>query len=137
MFYIGDKMNPNLPPAVDPNPHRVVPSVKPNKHYIDTENRKRQERAATMVLQESRNGVSMTSVSGTDGSPSKKQKTSHILPTRQNAALSVVNQEAMERRALLQEIKDHLDILKELKGVIPEKDLVERKKALYAKLPKP
>lgn len=40
-----------------------------------------------------------------------------------------------ERRALLKEIKDHTELLKEFVGVIPDDELNERKRVLYASLP--
>ena len=40
-----------------------------------------------------------------------------------------------ERRALLKEIKDHTELLKEFVGVIPDTELAERKRVLYASLP--
>jgi len=40
-----------------------------------------------------------------------------------------------ERGALLMEVKDHADLLKEFEGVIPAEDLTEHKRALYAALP--
>lgn len=41
----------------------------------------------------------------------------------------------VERRAMLKEVKEHTELLKEFEGVIPDEDLVKRKRALYAALP--
>ena len=40
-----------------------------------------------------------------------------------------------ERRALLKEVKDHTELLREFVGVVPDDELAERKRALYAALP--
>ena len=40
-----------------------------------------------------------------------------------------------ERRAILKEIKDHTELLREFVGVVPDDELAERKRALYAALP--
>lgn len=40
-----------------------------------------------------------------------------------------------ERRALLKEVKDHTELLKEFEGIIPQEELIQRKKALYLALP--
>mmetsp|Transcript_609 Transcript_609/g.1253 ORF Transcript_609/g.1253 Transcript_609/m.1253 type:complete len:416 (-) Transcript_609:119-1366(-) len=40
-----------------------------------------------------------------------------------------------ERRALLKEVKDHTELLKEFEGIIPQDELIQRKKALYLALP--
>ena len=40
-----------------------------------------------------------------------------------------------ERRALLKEVKDHTELLREFVGIIPDNELAERKRALYAALP--
>ncbi len=40
-----------------------------------------------------------------------------------------------ERRAILKEIKDHTELLREFVGVVPDDVLAKRKRALYAALP--
>lgn len=40
-----------------------------------------------------------------------------------------------ERRAMIKEVKDHTELLKEFEGVIPDEELAKRKRALYAALP--
>jgi len=40
-----------------------------------------------------------------------------------------------ERRAMLKEVKDHTELLKEFEGIIPDEELVKRKRALYLALP--
>lgn len=40
-----------------------------------------------------------------------------------------------ERRAILKEVKDHTELLREFEGVIPDDELAARKRALYAALP--
>ncbi|KAL7533284.1 hypothetical protein ACHAWF_004488 [Thalassiosira exigua] len=40
-----------------------------------------------------------------------------------------------ERRAMLKEVKDHTELLKQFEGVIPDEELAQRKRALYAALP--
>jgi len=42
---------------------------------------------------------------------------------------------AEERRALLKEVKDHLELLKDLESVIPASELQKRKKELFLSLP--
>lgn len=43
---------------------------------------------------------------------------------------------AEERRALLEEVRGHLEILKQFEGIIPEEDLIARKAELFKVLPK-
>jgi hypothetical protein len=43
--------------------------------------------------------------------------------------------EADERRRLLREVKEHLEILKEFEGVVPADELAQRKRALFLALP--
>jgi len=40
-----------------------------------------------------------------------------------------------ERRAMLKEVKDHTELLKEFEGIVSEEELAQRKRALYAALP--
>lgn len=42
---------------------------------------------------------------------------------------------AEERRAMLKEVIDHTELLREFEGIIPDDELVSRKRALYAALP--
>ena len=40
-----------------------------------------------------------------------------------------------EWRAVLKEVKDHIDLLKQFEGVVPDEELSKRKQALYLALP--
>lgn len=96
---------------------------------MEAPNPKRNAHAGLAALQ-TPNGTETPSTS------SKRQRMatssySPYTPGRQSHAESTE-----ERRALLKEIKDHLEILNEFKGVVPESDLNERKRSLYAILPK-
>lgn len=55
--------------------------------------------------------------------------------TKQNFKAKIVELSDEERRALLNEIKVHTELLKEFVGVIPDDELAERKRVLYASLP--
>ncbi len=134
MFYLGADVNPSLPQAIDPNPERVVPSVKPKTEYIEAENLKRAAKTAAAAMQATKDAAAAAQVNS--HTPHKRQRTS--LP-ESSSILSVTPMQAadvVERRALLKEIKDHLDILNEFKGVIPESELADQKRKLYATLPK-
>lgn len=52
---------------------------------------------------------------------------------------AIVSQDAKasveERRAVLQEVRQHLDILKEYEGIVPEEELNKRKRDLFLALP--
>jgi len=52
-----------------------------------------------------------------------------------NAKAKIIELSDEERRALLNEIKVHTELLKEFVGVIPDDELAERKRVLYASLP--
>lgn len=65
--------------------------------------------------------------SGVDGAPSIPLAKMTI-----NSHLEIPDE---ERRAMLKEVKDHTELLKEFEGVIPEEELAKRKRALYAALP--
>ena len=133
MFYHGADFNPNLPPAIDPNPGRVVPSQKPKPEFVEAENLKRAAKAAAVAMQASKDAA-------TAAQSYKRQKTGPktiVLDGTRDTFDENADVDASERRALLREIKDHLDILKEFKGIIPESDLVKRKRSLFALLPEP
>lgn len=48
---------------------------------------------------------------------------------------SLIELSSEERMAILKEVETHLELLKEFVGVVPEDELANRKKALYAVLP--
>lgn len=41
------------------------------------------------------------------------------------------------RRAMLKEVKDHMDVIKQLEGIMPPAEAQQRKRALYAAMPPP
>lgn len=150
MFYIGNDLNPNLPPAIDPNPHRVVPSVKPRPEMVEAQNLKRVARAAAVALHAS--NVAAVASAATSTSSFKRQKKDFTEVTSLSSSLPLQNpykpgpiphqqkavvDDATERRALLKEIKEHIDILNEFKGIIDDEELAKRKKSLFELLPKP
>jgi hypothetical protein len=145
MFYVGSELDPNLPPARDPNPNRVVPSVKPRPEVVEAENLKRAAKAAAAALQASKDAEAAAIVQMQNlnqGQSNKKQKTVHksnsaAKSTSASAKARKADDDALERRALLKEIKDHLEILNEFKGIMPESELNERKRDLFNRLPKP
>ena len=51
------------------------------------------------------------------------------------ALLGEAPKPAEERRRLLQEVKDHLELLKEFEGIVPEAEIADRKRELFAILP--
>lgn len=56
----------------------------------------------------------------------------------EGASLSLANMDVLsdeERRAMLKEVKDHTELLRDFEGVIPDEELLQRKRALYAALP--
>ena len=120
---------------------RVVPSVKPKPEEIHAENMKRNAKAVAIAMEAQKlvqrtgqlrlENVKKARLSGPLNTPNTavRMKTT---PARRNV---VVTDEATERRALLKEIKDHIDILNEFKGIVPEETLMGRKKALFAMLP--
>mmetsp|Transcript_30049 Transcript_30049/g.34919 ORF Transcript_30049/g.34919 Transcript_30049/m.34919 type:complete len:314 (+) Transcript_30049:254-1195(+) len=118
MYYIGKDLNPNVPAAIDPNPQRVVPSVKPSGE-------ERHIRASK------RHAASEAVGKASPAPPVSSPKKARVSTPK--AATGV--DELTERRALLKEIKDHVELLKEFKDIIPEDELNERKKSLYDKLP--
>ncbi len=115
--------------------------MKPKPEEIHAENMKRTARAAEIANQAQRNAILTTpSNKKAKTSVASAQLQSTMARTQINPSthkIVPVSNEATERRELLKEIKDHIDILNEFTGIIPPEILLERKKALFAMLPSP
>jgi len=116
MYYLGEELNPNIPPAVDPNPNRVVPVRRPNP---ETNHFKVPCNLTPAPTAERTPDATTKTISAAAGSPFE--------PT--------TNLTAETRRELLKEVRDHLDLLKEFEGVVPKEELESRKRELFAALP--
>merc|ERR1712238_562220 len=114
MFYLGESRNPNLPMAVDPNPNRVVPVKKPPFGTYPGEE------------------LPFSKKMGNKG----KKRPHDDTEASKNAQYTYKAATPTERRrALLKEVREHLELLKEFEGVISAKDLTKKKKELFNSLP--
>lgn len=129
MYYEKGQLNPHLPPARDPDPNRVVPNKKPpGGEYppgATTGLKEEDENSEEKKLKSNGKDIS-TGKENLDGKLSKHK--SEVSPPRPKT-------EAEERRALLQEVREHLELLKEFEGVIPASEMSKRKKELFMSLP--
>lgn len=119
MYYEKGELNTNLPPARDPDPNRVVPNKKPpNGEYPPGANMR---------------GGDDDDESGEEGA--KKGATTRRSSTEKGSKTKALTSPADERRALLQEVREHLELLKEFEGVISPAEMSKRKKDLFMSLP--
>lgn len=114
MYYSGDEVNPNNPPARDPNPNRVVPVKKPPLgsypgQIIDTPITPARDHKRVFDVND-RVSFEVT--------PSSE----HLTP-------------AEKRCKVLQEVSEHLELLKEFEGIISTEELDQRKRELFSALP--
>ena len=120
MYYDRGELNDNLPPARDPDPNRVVPNKKPPHGEYPP--------GANM-----RGGGEEEDESGEEGG--KKGSTTRRTLAVQGSKAKTLTSPADERRALLQEVREHLELLKEFEGVISPAEMSKRKKDLFMSLP--
>mmetsp|Transcript_12563 Transcript_12563/g.18489 ORF Transcript_12563/g.18489 Transcript_12563/m.18489 type:complete len:290 (+) Transcript_12563:139-1008(+) len=120
VYYVNGEVDPNFPEPIPPKPVHVQ-MERPTKQAISSTS------AATAVDVP---GL----VPGFHPSPPPQQPT---VGTNDTMLAQIVREEgdAEERRRMLQEVKDHLDLLKEFEGVIPPEDLTKRKRDLFLALP--
>ena len=111
LYYRGDQLDPDFPDPVPPK-NIVVPATMPHKDA---------GAAPRPVLVNK----------PYDGDAPGKGGTTARTP--QQAA--VHSNPSDERRRLLQEVREHLDLLREFEDVAPEEELANRKRELYAALP--
>lgn len=115
MFYTGDDYDKTIPPAIDPNPGRVLPTQRPDDDDDLDEFVKKRRRDS-----EDLNDATSQTVS----EDHKHGSHTRMLP-------------APKRRALLKEVKEHLEILREFEGadIVPEAELRKKKLQLFYSLP--
>jgi|UniRef100_A0A7S2XTW0 hypothetical protein len=121
MFYKGDKVDPNLPISIAPK-KVPVPSKKPPAGAMrmaaddsDGEFHDANDGEANIVAQILHN----TATGSVD----------------RGIGAVIESSEVDERRRLLSEVKDHMSLLKEFEGVVPQDELVRRKKELFLAMP--
>lgn len=123
MFYSGEDVDPDLPPARDPNPNRVVPNKKPAVYPPDP------------TMGSGRGGSDYDS----DGSHHLRSYADEITGGGSGKKRGRKGKrgelDADGRRAMLKEVRDHLEILREFEGVIPADELNKRKRELFMSLP--
>ena len=123
MYYDGEAIATDLPPPVDPNPSRKVPKNKPKDYpppppvpgalpSIGDGNVSDELHAYAGQLA----STAPVSMGGTSGAGQVDDAT---------------------RRAMLKEVKDHLDVIQQLEGIMPAAEAEQRKRALYAAMPPP
>ena len=121
MYYDGEAIATDLPPPIDPNPSRKVPRKKPKEYP-----------PPPLV------SGALPSVDGGDGNVSDELQAyagqlDSVSPVRGRTR----GIDDTARRAMLKEVKDHLDVIKDLEGIMPAAEAEQRKRALYAAMPPP
>lgn len=107
LYYRGSSLDPTFPPAVPPR-DIVVPAEKP---------------------------ASASAATGPVAPSTSQFYLKHHEPDEVDVGALLAGGEGEERRRILQEVRDHLDILKEFEGIISEEEMVKRKRELFVALP--
>jgi hypothetical protein len=120
MYYQGSERDSSFPPP-DPPKEIVVPASKPKTgtdtaYYIAMNNNNAADGGNNL------NGEANT----TEGGPMNEDEA---------VDLAVDAEPAEERRQILHEVREHLDLLKQFEGIISEDLLKKRKRDLFAALP--
>mmetsp|Transcript_27342 Transcript_27342/g.78805 ORF Transcript_27342/g.78805 Transcript_27342/m.78805 type:complete len:346 (-) Transcript_27342:1982-3019(-) len=128
MYYDGEVIATNLPAPIDPNSSRVVPNKKPEAYP-----------PPPLVP-----GAfpSYSAASAGDGYVSDELQAfagqlASSSPARGGKKWAGRQLDDETRRAMLKEVKDHLDVIKQLEGIMPPTEAQQRKRALYAAMPPP
>lgn len=120
LYYKGDVLDPDFPEPVPPK-NIVVPAIMPKEVTVS---RIKQESEADSAVA-STNGPRRSS----NGPPVHPVASIAVTPAAPSPTLGD------ERRKILQEVKDHLALLKEFEGLAPQEELDQRKRDLYAAMP--
>lgn len=139
LYYNGDTLDDSFPAAVV-NPNMSVSSDQAG-------DRRARHRAAVSTVHAQRAAAAVAAAATGTTTTTTSDHHAHILP---KAAAGVPHDESDEldvaeilgdakpgddRRVLLQEVRQHLDILKEFEGVISTDEIAKRKRELFLALP--
>lgn len=114
MYYNGGKLDPNFPPPIPPK-EIVVPAEKPKGGS--------QPFFIAMNKAGDNNGMAGNGHHAT------------VNDSEMDANAMGEEQHPEERRLVLKEVREHLELLKEFEGVISEEELNKRKRDLFMALP--
>lgn len=116
LYYRGEAIDPTFP---EPSP--------PKEIYVATE--KPVNLTSPMLPESLTNGGAL----GGNKSAEESADGRNGVALGENANENGINPES--RRAILQEVRQHLDLLKEFEGIISEEDLAKRKRDLFLAMP--
>lgn len=137
MFYRGVSLNPDLPPAEPPKPV-LVPQERPAKHEPTTGHAANPtggvQQATTIIGEHASAAAAMTlpHAVAKEHDLNEAELESIVRPT---VPVPSANPEVDRRRALLDEVRVHMDLLKEFEGIISEDELKSRKRELFMAMP--
>jgi len=145
MYYNGAVLDPDIPTAVDPNPYRVVPKEKPKIYPPELALVTDPAHVSSLGKEahdfDDKDDKDEDDSDGEDAS-STGLVTLNVCEKRSakrsiSSPLDQIDRAAQMRRSMLQEVREHLNLLKDFEDVISETELNERKKDLFQCLPPP
>ena len=132
LYYRGDELDPDFPEPVPPK-NIVVPAVMPNKDMPNSRSFIKQE-SGDDDLGGALSSSTAIHMGGGSGAAKLPRHPSAAPPTAVTTPPQPPNP-SDDRRRLLQEVREHLDLLKEFEDFATEEELAQRRKELYAALP--
>jgi len=140
MYYLGVELDPNMPTA-KVCPHMNIPIVRPGT-TLAAEAAKNNSPAITSAMPLAPSMLpprALKKVPGIQPAVVVAPPAPTLTPPAAAAAAAAAPVSSAEmdesRRMLLQEVKDHLAVLKEFEGVVDASEIEQRKRELFASLP--
>jgi hypothetical protein len=152
LYYRGDRLDPSFPEPILPR-EIVVPAEKP-KPNVDTtpyyiqvssngnskKNGNSSSKSNHSMMPPPAAGAASLKESHHTGSADDLDDSNGMNDDGDNEPLDVAaligdSNPAQDRRKILKEVREHLDLLKEFEGIISDEDLIKRKRELYLALP--
>lgn len=115
MYYKNGRIDPDLPPAIAPRAIEI-PMERPRRAAV----------SGTVVAT-----VASLPAAAADGGGGDQA----VVADLEAMVSQDVKASVEERRAVLHEVREHLDILKEFQELVPEEELKKRKRELFLALP--
>lgn len=111
LYYEGDKLDPDFPTS-QLCPDMTIPRERPSKKDLAfAPHQSGKDSARGAAAHDDTDELDVAAILGETGKPSE------------------------ERRQLIKEVRDHLDLLKEFEGTVSEEEIAKRKRDLFLALP--
>jgi hypothetical protein len=135
MYYKNGVLDPSLPPARSPVPIQIPIGGNEWMEIGPPPAQSNFPAPAQLIIRAPAQSNMLVKASVAEKTPSKELGHANVAPLKAAAVAQDSELTTEKRRVVLNEVREHLELLKEFEGVVPEEELKKRKLALFFALP--